>query len=74
MFCFLVHLQTSSNDPSFCFGYSWHCSKIIELINDHKHESVFDVLDLGNGPLKSTAILSNGCVARINFPWLVCKI
>ena len=30
----------------------------------------FEVLDLGKGPLKSTAILSKGCVACINFPGL----
>ena len=30
----------------------------------------FEVFDFGKGPLKSTAILSKGCVARINFPGL----
>ena len=30
----------------------------------------FEVFDLGKGPLKSTAILSKGCVACINFPGL----
>ena len=31
----------------------------------------FDPFDLGKGPLKSTAILSKSCLARINLPGVV---